>query len=213
MTSKDIENLEQADQLMFNLINSKSPKDDILKVGQLLKETGMFEGTTTDLNIIVDTYNQNVQTEIGNALKKKMEASVSFHPTILKSYLNDEDDMIVDIAKECLENFRKYGQIVMRFNDKKAAWKVEKSGEEYRQIFHELDEKRHRIHNDCIDSIAVINRLNSRDGTTSTYATWDNPNIKDIKEVPRSDIGNAIIKQYLEELIHNDQNVLKQLIN
>ncbi|WP_265668784.1 DUF3232 domain-containing protein [Lactobacillus amylovorus] len=80
-----------------------------------------------------------------------MAATVEFHPAILKQYLHDEDDMIVDITKDCLTNFNKYGQIVMRFDDKKAAWKNEKSGEEYRQIFHELDEKRHRIHNDCID--------------------------------------------------------------
>lgn len=33
MISKDIEKLEQADQLMFDLAKSTTPKDDILKVG------------------------------------------------------------------------------------------------------------------------------------------------------------------------------------
>ena len=210
MTSEDIEKLEQADQLMFNLPNSNNPKKDILKVGQLLKEAGILDDTI-DLQTIVDTYNQNVHDEINNAIRKKIEATVEFHPAILKKYLHDEDDMIADIAKDCLTNFTKYGQIVMRFDDKKAAWKAEKSSEEYRQTFHELDEKRHRIHNDCIDSIAVINRLSSRDGSVTTYATWDNSNITDIKKVPRSDIGNAIIEQYLDDLVQNDQNILKQI--
>lgn len=142
-----------------------------------------------------------------------MAATVEFHPAILKQYLHDEDDMIVDITKNCLTNFNKYGQIVMRFDDKKAAWKNEKSGEEYRQIFHELDEKCHRIHNDCIDSIAVINRLSSRGGSATTYATWDNPSITDIKKAPRSDIGNAIIEQYLDELVQNNQRILKQIVD
>ena len=212
MTSKDIEKLEQADQLMFNLPNSNIPKEDILKVGQLLKEAGILNDAT-DLTNIVNAYNQNAQAEIKNALRKKMAATVEFHPAILKQYLHDEDDMIADITKDCLTNFNKYGQIVMRFDDKKAAWKNEKSGEEYRQIFHELDEKRHRIHNDCIGSIAVINRLSSRGGSATTYATWDNPSITDIKKVPRSDIGNAIIEQYLDELVQNDQRILKQIVD
>ena len=212
MTSKDIEKLEQADQLMFNLPNSNIPKEDILKVGQLLKEAGILNDAT-DLTNIVNAYNQNAQAEIKNALRKKMAATVEFHPAILKQYLHDEDDMIADITKDCLTNFNKYGQIVMRFDDKKAAWKNEKSGEEYRQIFHELAEKRHRIHNDCIDSIAVINRLSSRGGSATTYATWDNPSITDIKKVPRSDIGNAIIEQYLDELVQNDQRILKQILD
>ena len=210
MTSNDIEELEQTDQLMFNLPNSNDPKEDILKVGQLLKKVGILDDIS-DLTTIVDTFNQNVHDEINNAIRKKIEATVEFHPAILQKYLHDEDDMIADIAKDCLTNFTKYGQIVMRFDDKKAAWKAEKSSEEYRQTFHELDEKRHRIHNDCIDSIAVINRLSSRDGSVTTYATWDNSNITDIKKVPRSDIGNAIIEQYLDELVQNDQNVLKQI--
>ena len=210
MTSKDIEKLEQADQLMFNFPNSNNPKKDILKIGQLLKEAGILDDTI-DLQTIVDTYNQNVHDEINNAIRKKIEATVKFHPGILTQYLYDEDDMIVDIAQDCLTNFNKYGQIVMRFDDKKAAWKAEKSSEEYRQTFHELDEKRHRIHNDCIDSIAVINRLSSRDGSATTYATWDNSSITDIKKVPRSDIGNAIIEQYLDDLVQNDQKILKEI--
>lgn len=210
MTSKDIEKLEQADQLMFNLPNSNNPKRDILKVGQLLKEVKILDDAS-NLQTIVDTYNQNAQDEIKNAIRKKMRATVGFHPEILIQYLHDEDDMIDDIAKDCLTNFTKYGQIVIRFDDKKAAWKAEKSGEEYRQTFHELDEKCHRIHNDCIDSIAVINRLSSRDGSATTYATWDNSSITDIKKVPRSDIGNTIIEQYLNDLVQNDQKILKEI--
>ena len=84
MTSKDIEKLEQADQLMFNLPNSNIPKEDILKVGQLLKEAGILNDAT-DLTNIVNAYNQNAQAEIKNALRKKMAAAVEFHPAILSN--------------------------------------------------------------------------------------------------------------------------------
>ena len=56
-----------------------------------------------------------------------MAATVEFHPAILKQYLHDEDDMIVDITKDCLTNFNKYGQIVMRFDDKKRPGKTKKA--------------------------------------------------------------------------------------
>ena len=69
MTSKDIKKLEQADQLMFNLTNSSNPKEDILKVGQLLKEAGILEDAS-NLQTIVDPYNQNAQDEIKNAIRK-----------------------------------------------------------------------------------------------------------------------------------------------
>ena len=57
----------------------------------------------------------------------------------------------------------------------------------------------------------MINRLSSRDGSVTAYATWNNSNITDIKKVPRSDIGNAIIEQYLDDLVQNDQKVLKEI--
>mgnify|MGYP006990174824 CR=1 FL=1 len=44
--------LEQADQLMFDLAKSTTPKDDILKVAQLLKEAGVLQDTSDDLKTI-----------------------------------------------------------------------------------------------------------------------------------------------------------------
>lgn len=213
MTSKDIEKLEQADRLMLNINNSNDPKTDILKVGQLLKEVKILEDDA-NLNTIIDTYNQNAQSEIKKSLKKEMAAIVKFDLKAIEPYLNDTDEIVSDLPNRCLSNFKQYGQIVLRFNDKKITWKAEKSREEYQQTFHQLDEKRHNIHNECINSIAEINRLISNDSSNKrVFAAWDNPNIKNIKEVPRSDIGNAILEQYLDNLIYNDQNILKQLAN
>lgn len=62
-------------------------------------------------------------------------------------------------------------------------------------------------------TVSMINRLSSRGGSATTYATWDNPSITDIKKAPRSDIGNAIIEQYLDELVQNDQRILKQIVD
>ncbi|MGN1272740.1 MAG: DUF3232 domain-containing protein [Lactobacillus sp.] len=211
MISQDIEKLEQADSLMFDLNHSKDPKGDLLKVGQLLKEIGMLEDAD-NLSAVVDTYNQNARDEITKALRKKMGATVDLNLSAIQPYLSSDDDMIADLAKECLDSFKQYGQIVMRFNNKKATWKAEKSGEEFRQLFNDLDKRRSNIHNNCIDSIAVMNRLISHDNPDKpAFATWDNPNIKNVKDVSRIDIGNAILKQYIETLMQNDENVLKQL--
>lgn len=155
MTSKDIQKLEQADQLMFDLAKSTTPKDDILKVGQLLKEAGVLQDRSDDLKTIVDAYNQDAQNEI-----------------------------------------------------KKATWQTEKSTADYQQLFSNLDSRRTNIHNACIDNINIFNRLIANG---VPFAPWDNPNITEIKEIPRSDIGNTILGLYLSELINNDQKVLKQL--
>lgn len=73
MTSKDIEKLEQADRLMFDLAKSTTPKDDILKVGQLLKEAGILQDTSDDLKTIVAAYNQDALTEIKKPFAEKCE--------------------------------------------------------------------------------------------------------------------------------------------
>ena len=86
MTSKDIENLEQADQLMFDLAKSTTPKDDILKVAQLLKEAGVLQDTSDDLKTIVAAYNQDAQTEIKKALRRKMRTTVTLNLSALTPY-------------------------------------------------------------------------------------------------------------------------------
>lgn len=126
MTSKDIENLEQADQLMFDLAKSTTPKDDILKVAQLLKEAGVLQDTSDDLKTIVAAYNQDAQTEIKKALRRKMRTTVTLNLSALTPYLNNSDPDISAIVTDTLDNFKQYGQIVLRFNEKKATWQTEK---------------------------------------------------------------------------------------
>lgn len=202
MTSKDIEKLEQADQIMFDLNNSHNPKEDILKVGQLLKEAGILQNATNDLNTIVDVYNQNAHDEIKKAIRKRMAATVKLNLKAIEPYLSDDDDTIAEFVNECLDDFKKYGQIVLRFNDKKATWKTEKSTEDFQQLFHEIDERRHNIHNKCIGDIRALNNIISKDSNKkSMFATWDDSNIKEVTKIPRSDIGNAILELYLEELM------------
>ncbi len=205
MTSKDIKKLEQADQLMFDLAKSPAPQDDILKVGQLLKEAGLLQDTSNDLKTIVATYNQDAQIEIKKALRRKMRTTVTLNLSALTPYLSNSDPDISAIVTDALDNFRQYGQIVLRFNEKKATWQTEKSTTDYQQLFSNLDNRRTSIHNACIDNINILNRLIAN-GTA--FATWDNPNITQVKEIPRSDIGNAILELYVRELINNDQQVL-----
>lgn len=211
MASTDIEKLEQADQLMFDLNNSKKPKDDILKVGQLLKEVGVLQESTDDLNAIVDAYNQNARDEIKKAIRKRMVATVKLNLKAIEPYLNSTDNVTIGFVNECLVNFKQYGQIVLRFNDKKDTWKDEKSTPNYQQAFHEIDEKRHYIHNDCINSIVAINRMIYLDDPTKPlFATWDNSNVEKVEDIPRSDIGNAILELHLEVLMQNEKNVLSK---
>ncbi|MDE6491784.1 MAG: DUF3232 domain-containing protein [Lactobacillus sp.] len=208
MTSKDIEKLEQADRLMFDLAKSTTPKDDILKVGQLLKEAGVLQDPTDDLKTIVAAYNQDAQNEIKKALRRKMRTTVTLNLAALTPYLNNSDPDITAIITDTLDNFKQYGQIVLRFNEKKATWQTEKSTADYQQLFSNLDSRRTNIHNACIDNINIFNRLIANG---APFATWDNPNITEIKEIPRSDIGNAILKFYVKKLINNGQHVLKQM--
>lgn len=206
MTSKDIENLERADQLMFDLAKSTTPKDDILKVGQLLKEAGVLQDTSNDLKTIVAAYNQDAQTEIKKALRRKMRTTITLNLSALTPYLNNSDPDISAIITDALDNFKQYGQIVLRFNEKKATWQTEKSTADYQQLFSNLDNRRTSIHNACIDNLNILNRL-IVDGTP--FASWDNPNIKEIRDIPRSDIGNAILELYVRELINDDSQILK----
>lgn len=206
MISKDIEKLEQADQLMFDLAKSHTPKDDILKVGHLLKEAGVLQDRSDDLKTIVAAYNQDAQTEIKKALRRKIRTTVRLNLSSIKPYLDNSDPDITAIVTDALDNFKQYGQIVLRFNEKKATWQAEKNTADYQQLFSNLDNRRTNIHNACIDNINILNRLIVY-GTP--FASWDNPNITQIKEIPRSDIGNAILELYVRELINNDQQVLK----
>lgn len=208
MTSKDIEKLEQADRLMFDLAKSHTPQDDILKVGQLLNDAGVLQDPTDDLKTIVAAYNQDAQNEIKKALRRKMRTTVTLNLAALTPYLNNSDPDITAIITDTLDNFKQYGQIVLRFNEKKATWQTEKSTADYQQLFSNLDSRRTNIHNACIDNINIFNRLIANG---APFATWDNPNITEIKEIPRSDIGNAILKFYVKKLINNGQHVLKQM--
>lgn len=206
MTSKDIKKLEQADQLMFDLAKSTTPKDDILKVGQLLKEAGVLQDRSDDLKIIVAAYNQDAQTEIKKALRRKMRTTITLHLSALTPYLNNSDPDITAIVTDALDKFKQYGQIVLRFNEKKATWQTEKNTADYQQLFSSLDNRRTSIHNACIDNINILNRLIVDD---TPFVSWDNPNITQIKEIPRSDIGNAILELYVRELINDDSQILK----
>lgn len=211
MKLKDIEKLEQADQLMFELSESTDPKANLLKVGQILKEVGMLDDKTNLANII-KTYNQDIESNFKKAHRKEMATIVSFHPQSLKTYLKSDDEVEASLARECLDNFKKYGQIVLRFKEKKAAWQEEKSGEEFRRLFGNLDSKRTMIHNDCISDIAALNRLICLGSPSQgEFATWDNKNIKEVTDIPRSDIGNAIIKLFCDELVQNNFNILKKI--
>lgn len=80
-----------------------------------------------------------------------MATTIRLDKKTIKPYLNGDDVDVVEFINDCLASFKNYGQIVLRFNDKKA--------------------------------------------------TWNNPNVKEIADIPCSDIGNAILELYVEELL------------
>lgn len=210
MTVKDIERLEKIDQLMFNFNNAQDAQVQISKAGQLLKKIGMITNSS-NINEILTIYNQNVDHEIKNAIRKKTAATVKFNPTILQPLLKSKDEMAYEVIQNWQKDSTRYAQIVLRFRDKMNTWRAEENETNYQQLASHLDRTRHNIHNTCIDDLAILNRLTS--SFHDEYATWDNANIKRIEDVPRGDIGNAIILQYLDELKKREKLVLVKLKN
>lgn len=69
----------------------------------------------------------------------KTKHNIDFNMETLDHYKNDPDEDIRDLATTCVDDFKKYAGIVLRFDDKMQAVKQEKSGQEYHEYASKLD--------------------------------------------------------------------------
>lgn len=198
MNSQQIEKLSKVDQIMFSAYQTREPQDEVLKAGRLLCELSLLEEKDADkVDKIIDAYNKNVFDQIQKITRNKKTAVLNMQT--LNHYEDSDDELEADLAKNCRVNFKKYAQIVLRFDDKIDAWRKEESGEKYRQLVHDLDSRRTSIHNDCLSDIKVINRMAEQDGLE--------PLVEYYNGITRTDIGTAIIKQYYNDLTKNEQKI------
>lgn len=135
----------------------------------------------------------------------KTKHNIDFNMKTLDHYKNDPDEDIRDLATTCVDDFKKYAGIVLRFDDKMQAVKQEKSGQEYREYASKLDKQRRMIHNNCLNDIEIINRLANNDHLPP-FVSYDG----DKNALNRTDYGNAILKQCYEEIRNNEERVVPE---
>lgn len=206
MTSEEIAKLKQADRLLFDLNKAKDAQQRILKAGKLLQEAGLFSPKQPlDPKQIINFYNQHLWKTIDQIVKKKKNSVlITFDMTWPAQFLQSADEMVASLASDCYRDFKNYAQIVICFDAQVAAWRKEKSGRDYRQSFEALDSKRTSLHNDCLQDIEVLNHL--------AQADEDNKKsffkIEKGKNPDRTDFGNAILRQYYQDLLKQEQKAL-----
>lgn len=121
--------------------------------------------------------------------------NVDFNMRTLDYYLHSDDELNQQSAEMCRNDFAQYGSIVLYFDNKMNHWRKTESAESYRQKVAQLDQKRHMIHNNCLNDIKMLNRMAQMDGQ-KPFATWETDG-----KVNRTDIGNAIVEQCYEQII------------
>ncbi|AUI74571.1 hypothetical protein Lh8105_07210 [Lactobacillus helveticus] len=90
--SHEIEKLEQIDQIMFNLTESKDFKADLTKEVQYLKQAKLTKNPATEQDLI-NTYIKDIRKRI------PLNVIVHFNIDVLKHYVNSRDDLKENLAK------------------------------------------------------------------------------------------------------------------
>lgn len=109
----------------------------------------------------------------------------------------DEDpDFYPDLVADLKKNMAAYAQIVLSFQLWREKWQHDLSGEDYRQKFGDLDQRRSRIHDYLRQRLDLLN---------SEASDHDLPPIIDVgesrvQEVNRTDVANAILIWYQEQV-------------
>lgn len=203
MKSETILKLKKVDKLMFTVNQADDPDDQLKIVIKFLNDFGMLSGDVSSAQV-VEAYNQNVLTKIRQIIKnsKHFDPIPDFNQTTLMHFLKSSDDMEKELAKSCQRDFMEYAQIVLRFDDQLSTWKVEKSADDYRRAFADLDSKRTMIHNNCLHDIKILNRMAESAQPALTPFAVITP------EMNRTNIGNGILKQYYKDLLINEKKVL-----
>lgn len=125
-----------------------------------------------------------------------------FNMQTLNHYLNSDDEFEKSLAEDVKDDFAKYTQIVLTFDDKMNTWREEKSGEDYRRNVSKLDKDRRLLHDNCLHDIDIINRMAKADGI-EPFADFD------VNNTNRREVGDLILEQHYE----NMQNDASQINN
>ncbi|MFR0599994.1 hypothetical protein [Lactobacillus equicursoris] len=109
----------------------------------------------------------------------------------------DEDpdfypDLIVDLKK----NMAAYAQIVLSFQLWREKWQHDLSGEDYRQKFGDLDQRRSRIHDHLRQRLDLVNSEARDQGLPLIIDVGESR----VQEVNRTDVANAILIWYQEQV-------------
>lgn len=120
-----------------------------------------------------------------------------FNQKTLDKILATNDEDYVDIAKDSINSFNNYTQIVVNFEDDIDELKKD-SPDSYRMRMVELDRKRKIAHDTCLSSVDILNRI-AQNEKMQPFCDLGN-NIKSAKEVNRTDIADAIFTWSYEHL-------------
>ncbi|MDD6386371.1 hypothetical protein [Lactobacillus equicursoris] len=109
----------------------------------------------------------------------------------------DEDpdfypDLIVDLKK----NMAAYAQIVLSFQLWREKWQHDLSGEDYRQKFGDLDQRRSGIHDHLRQRLDLVNSEARDQGLPLIIDVGESR----VQEVNRTDVANAILIWYQEQV-------------
>lgn len=109
----------------------------------------------------------------------------------------DEDpDFYPDLIADLKKNMSAYAQIVLSFQLWREKWQHDLSGEDYRQKFGDLDQRRSRIHDYLRQHLDLVNSEARDQGLPLIIDVGENR----VQEVNRTDVANAILIWYQEQV-------------
>lgn len=115
---------------------------------------------------------------------------VNFNMKVLEHFRKSDDSMYQDIANDCKDDFTNYASLVSNFSQKVNELRETKDTENYQILYSQLDRKRKRIHDNCLEDIKMINRMAKLENLPPFCNADERHN--------RTDIGSAIIEQMHE---------------
>lgn len=109
----------------------------------------------------------------------------------------DEDpDFYPDLIADLKKNMAAYAQIVLSFQLWREKWQHDLSGEDYRQKFGDLDQRRSGIHDYLRQRLDLVNSEAHDQGLPLIIDVGESR----VQEVNRTDVANAILIWYQEQV-------------
>lgn len=109
----------------------------------------------------------------------------------------DEDpDFYPDLIADLKKNMAAYTQIVLSFQLWREKWQHDLSGEDYRQKFGDLDQRRSRIHDYLRQRLDLVNSEAGDQGLPLIIDVGESR----VQKVNRTDVANAILIWYQEQV-------------